>query len=478
MAITSSNMQFRPTARIINRDQQQRIHRAALEVLERTGVRMTHTRAREILAGHGAKISGDRIRLPSWLVEDAIRTASSRLVLGRRNGERSVFLEGDNSFFGPSLDCLDYLDPDTNQRGRFNLEHVGVTARLTDSLPNYDWSMIIGMADDVPAQLSDRFVARAALTHSTKPLVFCAHSAENAADVFEMALAICGGRERFEYAPTIVHYSEPISPLNYFDPAVDKLLFSVDNGIPIINLSAPQMGGSAPASFAGTVVQGCAESLSGLVLAQLARPGAPFIFGSQPTIMDMRTTIFSYGAPESVLMIGAMAHMAQFYGLPFYGTAGATDSKFNDPQAGIEAVYQTLTSALIGSSLVHDCSSWIDHGSCVSPAYMVMVNEILDMVNVLMQGIEVSDETLVVDLIDKVGPGGNYLQEAHTFQNCRNVWYSDLFDRTMLESWTKKGSRTFDDRLREMTLKAMEHRTEPLDPALEKELDRMEASWK
>jgi trimethylamine--corrinoid protein Co-methyltransferase len=162
---------------------------------------------------------------------------------------------------------------------------------------------------------------------------------------------------------------------------VDKILFSVENGIPCIIFSAPQLGGSAPASFAGTIVQGCAESLSGLVLGQNAKPGAPMIFGAQTTIMDMLTTIFSYGASEMSLMICAMAEMAQYIGLPFFGTAGATDAKFNDPQAGIEAAFQTLTAAAVGSSLVHDCSSWIDHGSLVSPAFMVMVNEILHMVN-------------------------------------------------------------------------------------------------
>ena len=124
-----------------------------------------------------------------------------------------------------------------------------------------------------------------------------------------MALLICGGKEKFEHAPTIVHYSEPISPLTYYDPAIDKILFSVENGIPLINLSAPQLGATAPASFAGTIVQGCAESLSGLVLAQVVRPGVPFIFGSQTTIMDMKTSIFSYGATEMSLTISAMAEI-------------------------------------------------------------------------------------------------------------------------------------------------------------------------
>ena len=478
MAITRPKRNYRPKLTVLDDDQKKEIHLAALEVLERTGIKMTHPSGLEILSGAGAKVEGDRVRIPGWLVEEAIRKAPSRLVLGNRHGERTVLLEGDCSYFGPSLDCMEYLEPETDNRIPFTTDHCRVTAALTDCLPNYDWSMVIGMASDVPPEISDRVIVRQALTHSRKPLVFCTHNVENEKDVLEMALLVCGGRDNFERAPLIVHYSELISPLTFFDPAVDKVLFSVENNIPLIILSAPQLGGSAPASFAGTIVQGCAESLSGLVLGQQAKPGASMIFGAQTTIMDMRTTIFSYGAPEMSLMVSAMAEMAQYYNLPFFGTAGATDAKFNDPQAGIEATFQTLSAAAVGSSLVHDCSSWMDHGTLVSPAFMVMVNEILHMVNQFMKGIEVSEETMVLDLIDKVGPGGNYLQETHTMENFRSIWYSDLFDREIYDKWQEDGAKRFSDRLREKTLEAMQHQTEPLAPEIIDELDKMQRRWK
>ena len=256
-----------------------------------------------------------------------------------------------------------------------------------------------------------------------------------------------------------------------------KIIYSAENLIPLINFPAPQFSATAPASFAGTIVQGSAESLSGLVLAQAARPGAPFIYGAFATVMDMRTTIFSYGAIEISLMVGALAQLAQYYRLPFFGTAGATDARFNDPQDGIEAAIQCLVSAAVGSGLIHDCSSWMDHGSLVSPAFMVLVNEILSLVKQFMKGIEVGPETLVTDLIDRVGPGGNYLQERHTLDNFKKVIYPDLFDRSMLEAWKKDGGKRFEERLREKTLAAMDHRPAPLDPALVKELDRMQTHW-
>jgi trimethylamine--corrinoid protein Co-methyltransferase len=292
-----------------------------------------------------------------------------------------------------------------------------------------------------------------------------------------MALLICGGKENFENAPTIVQYSEPISPLEYYDPAVDKMLFTVEHGIPLINFPAPQACGSAPATFAGTIVQGSAESLSGLVLAQIARPGAPFIYGAFTTIMDMQTSVFSYGAPEMSLMVGAMAQMAQYYKLPFFGTAGSTDAKFCDAQAAAEATLQCLSSAAIGSGLVHDCSSWMDHGSLVSPAFMVLVNEILHNVNQYMRGVPVTEETLAIDLIDRAGPGAHYLQEAHTMEHFREVRYSKLFERSVYDQWKEMGEQRFEERLRDLTQEAMDHKPASLPSDVIKELDRMQARW-
>ena len=477
MMMQQPQLYFKPKLQVINDDQIKQIHMAALEVLERTGVKMTHSRGLEVFDGAGARVDGDRVRIPGWLVEDAIRKAPSRVVLGNRKGKRAVILEGETSWFGPSLDCIDYLDPITDERMRFTSEHCRVTATLADALPNFDWSMVIGMADDQPPEIADRVIARQALTYCEKPLVFCCNDADSERDIHQMALLICGGKENFEKAPIIAQYSEPISPLEYYDPAVDKMLFTVEHGIPLINFPAPQACGSAPATFAGTIVQGSAESLSGLVLAQAARPGAPFIYGALATIMDMQTSIFSYGAPEMSLMVGAMAQMAQFYELPFFGTAGCTDAKFCDPQAAVEATLQCLSAAAIGSSLVHDCSSWMDHGSLVSPAFMVLVNEILHSVNQYMKGLLITEETLAVDLIDRVGPGGHHLQEDHTMKHFREVRYSKLFDRTVYDQWKEMGGKHFEERLRDLTQETMAHQPAPLPENVVKELDRMQAHW-
>jgi len=477
MGMSIDELTFKPRLQVVNDDQIAQIHMATLDVLERTGVKITHPKALEILSGSGAAVSGDRVKIPASLVEDAIRKAPARIVLGTRTGKRTVFLERDKSFFGPSLDCVDYLDPKTHQRTRFVSEHVKITAALCDALPNFQWCMTIGMADDVPADIADRVIARNVFENCVKPLVFCCKDANSVKDIYAMALLLCGGKEKFDEAPTVVQYCEPISPLVYFDPAMDKLIYCAENRIPLINFPAPQCCGSSPATFAGALVQASAESLSGLVVHQLANPGAPYIYGAFTTIMDMRSTIFSYGAVEMSLMTAAMAQMAQHYGLPFFGTAGATDAKFCDAQAGAEAALQILSAATAGSGLVHDCSSWLDHGSVASPEFMVLVHDIVDSVNHYMQGIPVNAETLALDVIHRVGPGGHYLQDSHTLKHFKAVKYSEIFERMMYDQWQAAGAKTLEQRLQEATLKKMEYRPEPLDDDTLRTLDEMQAGW-
>jgi trimethylamine--corrinoid protein Co-methyltransferase len=469
---------FKPKLQVLDENQIEQIHMATLEVLERTGVCIPHPKALEVLDGAGARVDGERVRIPAWLVEDAIRQAPSRIVLGKRDGTRSVFLERDRSWFGPSLDCIDYLDPATEKRRPFTSDDCGITARIADALPNFTWVMTIGMAANKPVDIADRAIARQVLTNCEKPFVFCCKDTNSVSDIYDMAVLIAGGEKKFQQAPALVHYSEPISPLLYFTPAIDKIIFCAEKGIPIINFPAPQAGSTAPATFAGTIVQGSAESLSGLVVVQLVRPGAPFIYGAFTTIMDMKTTIFSYGAPEMSLMVAAMAQMAQYYQLPFFGTAGCTDAKFPDPQAAAEVAFSCLSSALSGANLIHDAAAWIDHGSLVSPSFMILVNEVLNMVSQYMRGIPVNTETLALDLINRTGPGGHYLNEEHTRRHFREVWYSDLFDRAIQDVWQAEGAKRFEERLREKTLKVMEHKPAALAPEIVKELDRMERHWK
>jgi trimethylamine--corrinoid protein Co-methyltransferase len=467
---------FKPKLYVFNDEQIKQIHMASLEILERTGVRVTHPRALELLESSGARVKNDRVRIPGCIIEEAIHKAPSRITLGRRSGERYVFLEGDKTSFGTCIDCLDYLDPLTDERRPFTSDDCRVTATVSDALPNYTHVMTLGLAKDTPPHIADRVIARQAITYCEKPLVFSCKDANSVRDIYEMALVIAGGKEQFQHAPTILNLGTPLSPLSHSDSDIEKLLFCAENLIPQIYISGTQAGATSPATFSGSIAQASAESLSGLVIAQLACPGAPYVFSALPTVMDMITTIFSYGAPEKDLMIAGMVQMAQYYKLPFFGTAGCSDAKFPDPQAAAEAAFSCLSSALSGANLVHDCGL-LDHGSLVSPAHMVLVNDVLSMVRQYMKGIPVNDDSLALKVVDSVGPGGHFLEEEHTRKHFRNVWYPKLFDRTVKESWLEQGAKRFEERLRERTCNVMEHKVVKLPAEVIKELDLMEKNW-
>ena len=292
-----------------------------------------------------------------------------------------------------------------------------------------------------------------------------------------MAMIIAGGEKQFLNAPTIVMLADPISPLTFTNDTIDRMVFCAEKRIPQICYGAPQAGSTGPASFAGSVVLGMAETLCGLVITQLIRKGAPFICGAFATVMDMRTTIFSYGAPEMILMGAALSQIAQHIKLPFFGTAGCSDAKLPDCQAAAEATFSCQSAALSGANLVHDCGL-LDHGSLASPAFMVLANEVLAMLNQYTRGIKVNEETLAGDVIHRVGPGGHFMTDEHTLKYFRDVWYSDLFDRSNYESWLEQGGRRFDERLREQTLLKMEHQPEPMPSEIIQELDQLAKYWR
>jgi trimethylamine--corrinoid protein Co-methyltransferase len=471
-----SMLHIKPRQRFLSTAQIQGLHEATLSLMERTGLKVTHARAREILHGYGCSIDGDRVRLPGWLVEKALSTVPSQVVFYDRNRTEQVVLKDDDTWYGPTVDAFDYLDPIDNQRRPFTLEDCRTTARLADVLHNFTWVMTIGVCSDAPPTVADRLIAKQVLTNCRKPLLFCCNSLQAMKDIYDMAVAIAGDEERLLRQPNILGFEAPISPLTYDDALIDRLLFAAEKGLPQVCYSGPQAGSTSPATLAGTVVQGSAESLFGIVLAQLVNPGSPFIYGAFATIMDMSTTIFSYGAPEMNIMASAMAQLAHSYNIPFFGMSGCSDAKFPDSQAAVEATFSCLCSAMSGANMVHD-NGWLDHATLISPEYMLLVNEIIEKVKRYMSGMRVDEDRLALDVIDKVGPGGHFLLEEHTMMYFREIWYSKLFDRSTTADWRAAGSKQFHERLKEFTLGAMKHEPEPLSPEVTHEIEKLASRW-
>jgi len=255
---------------------------------------------------------------------------------------------------------------------------------------------------------------------------------------------------------------------------VEISLICAEQGIPNFVYSMPMAGATTPATWPGVLVILTAEFLSQLVVIQLKKPGAPVIFGSMPNIMDMRTTIWPYGAPELSFLLVALTELSHYYKLPILGTAGCTDADVIGAQAAAEATYGILMSALSGADFVHDVGVMY-HATMMSPELMVFGNEIIDMVKVSMGGIEINDETLPLDLIERIGPRGTYISEKHTLKHFRKFWAPKIFDRSVVKG---EGVKNCEDLLNEMTLEILKtHQPKPLPEDVVKELRKVEASW-
>ncbi|WP_227762020.1 trimethylamine methyltransferase family protein [Zhaonella formicivorans] len=428
---------------ILSPSQCEEIFLAAEEVLERTGVTFHDDEALEILKKAGCYVDGIRVRIPSYLVDRALRTVPHRVTLcNSRTGSRDVLLEGHNAYFGTGSDTPFFYDPFTGERKRSTKESVGWACKVIDALPNLDFVMSLGIVQDVPLLISDRHQFEVQVLNTGKPIVTTAHDIYGFADIIEMCEIIAGGEEELRKNPFMTLYAEPISPLQHAWEAASKLILAAKKALPVVYTPCVMAGGTVPATMAGVLVNGLAESLSGLVLHQNTREGAPFIMGGVFTIMDMGTTIFSYGSPEFNLLMSALADMAHYLKLPMFGTAGCTDSCIPDEQAAIEAAISIAMTAMSGPNLNHDVG-YVEYGSTASLELLTIANDIIGMARRLVRGIRVDEDTLAVDLIDKVGPGGHFLAEDHTFKHFKTEsWFPSIINRQRYELWQAAGSKT------------------------------------
>ncbi len=468
-----------PRFQILSEDQIRHLHNATLEVLERTGVKVNNPEALELLDGAGARVGDDNVvKIPSFLVDEALRNAPSRVVVCDRQGNRRMQLEGYRSFFGGESSNINVMDLETEEPRPCTREDVKNFSLLHDYLPHMDFLMMLGQVSDVEEGLRKRVEFKEILLNSTaSPLVGSDPSLEDMEAMVEMAALVAGGYEELEDNPFVIVYNEPISPLIH-DHGLSIALKAVEYGLPVVYTPMPIGGATAPLSFAGNLVMNNAECLSGLTIIQLKRKGARAIYGGIPSPMDMRTMIYPYGAPELSLLCSAMAEMGRYYDLPVYGTAGCGDSKSLDSQTGVEFSFSGIFQCLSGANLIHDVGL-IDHANICSYEAHLLMDELVDMLEQVMDGITVNDESLALDVIDEVGHGGNFVGTENTLENFKDIWKPRWFDKTFYENWKDSGSETLKERLNKKVKSILaEHRPEPLEKDVIKELDRMEASWK
>ena len=448
--------QSTPGLQLLSSDQKQQVHQATLELLRRTGVKVLVPEVRDLLEKAGCWLDGERVRIPPNLIDWAIQVAPSRVVLCSRDGEAAMELEGRKGYYGTGSDTPFVIDAYTGERRHAVLADVANVARLVDALPHIDFLMCMGIASDVTESISDLYHFQAMVSNTTKPLVYTAWDRANLEAIIEMAEAVAGGAEALRRSPFCALYSEPISPLTHAKESCEKLLFIAGKGLPVVYTPAVMIGGTGPVTVAGALVQANAEQLSGLLITQLIREGAPVIGAGGILHMDMSKGLISYAAPEFMLAMTAFSEMYHYYGLPIFSFAGCSDAKVFDQQAAAEGALWMLITALGGGNLIHDVG-YVESGMTASYDMLVAMNEMAGLVKRFMRGVEITEETVPLDVIDQVGPGGHFLGEEHTFEHFRENWIPQLLDRAPRDEWEQDGAPTLGDRTADRVREILEH---------------------
>jgi trimethylamine--corrinoid protein Co-methyltransferase len=417
-------------------DQCERLHEATLHVLERTGLIMEEPEALDLVKKAGAAVEGTRVRIPSALVDWALETAPSSVTLWDRNGREAIRLEGYRTAFGPGSDCMYCFDHRTSTRRRAVLQDVVEAATVTDACENYDFAMSVFSPSDVTPQLLDRYQMEAMLNNTSKPIVFVTFGGDDShLDAVTMAEAVVGS-EALANKPILACYKNTLFPLVHNREALRTLLYLSERNLPCIYSPVSTSGTVAPMTVLGSAVVVTAGILAGLVVSQLKREGAPFIaIGWAGEAMDMRTMVDVYAAPDHR---GILATLMHYYDLPMWTLGGVSDSKLPDQQAAAEAALTLIVDALAGGHMVHDIG-YLESAFCGSLSQLVLCNDIVGWVKHLTAPVEISDETLALDVIDQVGPGGLFLKHKHTRRHARDRFQPQVFERGTHEDWLARG---------------------------------------
>lgn len=430
--------QYRP----LSEEQIQEIHQASLNLLEQVGVHVANEQALALYRQGGARIEGQRVRIPPALVEAALASAPAEVLLAGRDPGQDVVLAGRRVYAGTGGSPTMVLDPGAGRTRPATLQDLAGLVRLADALPHCDFVVIPVTPTDVPEPhlAVNRFYA--SLIHTNKHVMGGVSSVDGARQVIELASLVAGGLEALRERPFVSCITSwMVSPLHLDTGVTDILIEWCRQGLPLALSSAPMAGSTSPVTLAGTLVQLNAEQLSGVVLSQLVRPGTPVLAGYIPGLADMRSGGYVGGAVEFGIMQAAAAQLAHFYRLPIYGSGGMTDSKLPDAQAGYEKMATLLLAAMGGCNYIHHAFGMVTNMNAVSREQAVIDDELVGMVMRVLRGVDVTGDSLALEAIERVGPGGHYLMDAHTLRFMRSELYNPaLSDRRNRPAWEAAGS--------------------------------------
>jgi len=464
-----------PEINFLNRQEQDRIHQAALWLLENVGMQMPAKEAIDIMKKAGAKLDGENIiKIPADLVIDAVAKAPKRseFVLYGRDEKYDIHFSTDTPVLTSMEEATHIIDLKTRERRLCTQNDLSDIVRLIDALENISINSAIATPQDVPHETAEWFAFATVLKNTSKPITVDAPGAQFVRDAVKMASLAAGGEDNLLKRPFISFVVLTRPPFQIDRLSLEALIEISRYGFPIKLSSGPILGMTAPVTIAGTLALVHAEVLACLTLSQIINPGTPIMYTSFARGFDMKTAAVAMSSPEFAIMRGAIAQMAHYLDLPARLAGILRDAKVLDAQAGFETGTVGLVGAIAADmidGLQYDMDTLVDY------ADLVFVNEAWGALKRIARGFTIDDNTLALETIKEVGHGGSFLSKKHTLRNFKGeLWVPHLIERRPWAQWEKDGKKDSEQRAREKAIEILEsYQPNRLAPEIEVEIDRI-----
>lgn len=386
-------------------------------LLREIGVFVENEEAVRLLQSAGAKSDAERKRMlfPPELVENSLKTCPQRIEIYDRQGNLALDLSGNNTYFDPGSAALKIFDFEKGTSRLPTVTDVIDIAKLTDALTYIHAQSTAVVPGDIPQAISDRFRLYVALRCCTKPVITGTFVKESFAVMKEMLVAIRGSEAALKAKPLAIFDACPSPPLKWSDLTCQCLIDCAKTGIPAQLVSMPLSGATSPVTLAGSLVQHTAESLSGIVIHQLARPGSPIIYGGSPAFFDMRKGTTPMGAIETMMIDCAYSQIGKSLGVPTHAYMGLSDSRTVDYQAGLETGLGAILAMLAGINVVSGVGM-MEFEKCQSLEKLFLDNDICGMAYRIRKGITVNEETLAREVFKEATLSASFLRSKHTLK--------------------------------------------------------------
>jgi len=450
-----------------------RIDAATMDILATVGVRVGLKRARDDLRAAGAQVddASRMVRFPEALVRRAVAQAPSSFSLYGADPDFRMEVGGDHVNFAALGTPTKIIDHDSGEVRPTTLADVRNHLRIIDALDHIHNSQMDVWPNDIPMTTIHAEAILAWAQNSRKSFGMGCYGVLPSTDMMEMMAIVVGGKEELRQRPRFFAICSAMSPLQMINLQIEGLYTMAEYGQPVAMSPEAMAGSTAPATLAGLLAQHTAEVLAHVTLAQVIRPGTPVLYGSVSTITDMATAGPALGSAETGIISAASAQLARHYGLPCRTVAGATESKTEDLQCAIERASTLVPAVLAGVNFI-TCGGTLESTMTESHPVLVLDDEICGRALRLARGIEVTDDTLALDVIKEVGVDGMYLEQMHTAQHYRREHLRPrLLRRENRDTWLKQGAKTALDLARERVREILAaHTPRALDPGVEREL--------